>query len=328
MDFHSSNRGRITILVTIMILFLVSVYYSYAYVLAEEQVEKKERLLAYEHCGTFDYTFTIKDNVLYNEDTLQKGINCFTNIVDKLDVNYTSEMTFSDEAVCSSESRAYVDLYCDYWHKSEEITNVKSNDANLVTEFQIDFAEIVSFIEEVEENLSVHARIYNVDIRIPVDVKIEAMDQVINEKYEYVYTFEIESNVISPTDDEYEIITPGEISQTVTEIEKKSSLMKSGFVFLNIVLASSALLSYIYLKPDELSQQELIHNKAKKRFHDYMVDVYGQPPIFSQPKIPVSDLNEMARIAEGLNKPILHFIVQGSHKYFILTENVVYQFAA
>jgi len=328
MKFRPSYKGKMAILITFVILFLGSVYYSYEYVLAEEQEVKEERLLLYEHTGEFDYYFTMKDNRLYGEGVLEEGKCCFTKIVDKLYVNYTSEMTLSNDAMCCTEYRAFVDVHCEYWNITEEITSDNSNDGLIESSFEVDFGEIVEFIDGVEKELEVFSRVYYVDIRVPVDVKIEASSQTVNERYENICSFAIESEVIKPQEGEPDSKDVGEITRTITEVKTSSSAKKSGFVFLNIMLASGALLSYAYIKPHEISMQERLHKKAKKKFHDYMIDAYGQPPMFNLPVISVSNLGELARIAEGLNKPIMHFYINGMHKYYIMTENLVYQFSS
>jgi len=327
MKMQITHRGKTIILMIIVIIFLGSIYYSYSYVFAEEQVKEEKCLMTYKHTGTFEYFFTMDENTLYGESTLEKGKPCFTKVVDKLHMTYISKLEMPEGDVCCSNYNVYADIYCEFWDITEKLdVHIVSEEFDKV-QFTINFREIVSFIDSVEEELEVQAGRYYVKIRVPMGININAYSHLVSEQYEDTYTFLIESNVISPDDEQsYECTAVGNINETEIVTVESSNMLKSGFVFINFFLLAGALLSYVYIRPNKVTLSEQMHLHAKKKFQDYMIEVTSQPPKFENATIPVTSIEELARIAEGMNKPVLHFKANGYHKYYIITESVVYMY--
>ncbi|MEM3580180.1 MAG: DUF5305 family protein [Candidatus Bathyarchaeia archaeon] len=112
-------------------------------------------------------------------------------------------------------------------------------------------------------------------------------------------------------------------TETITHQEVVSQRYAS-YILVTTAFAGLAFSTLFYIRTKPKIEKPL--EKIIAPFKDLVVEALEAPKTLPQTTITVKDLSELAKIAEILAKPIVHVAEGQEHTFYIMDENIRYQF--
>jgi len=318
------------------IISALSIYYTHQLPTQETQTTT---LCSYKHTGTYNYVAELKPNLIYNKTTLTSEDNAtlYTAIVEYVNLTFTYAFTCNPEP-----ENIQVDHQTTIQVESPgrwpprtllpaEAEGMFQLSGNLNWTMQINSTKIRQFVEAIDKEIygTTRSTTYNINIKPKIHMVANVTTQTIDETFtpELTVTFQAEAekgNYI--TIENLNQIKPGRITETQqiplpnVQFQRTASYIATAAT--TIALAISAFL-YIRYKPAPPPTK--IIEKLTAPYKELIAKTTQKPPE-TKTTINMETLEDLAKIAETLARPILHATEAEEHTFYIIDNNTKYQY--
>jgi len=316
----------------------LSIYYTHQLPTYETQTET---LCTYQHTGTYNYVAELKPNIIYsNETTLTPGEGTlYTAIVDHINLTFTYAFACNPEPENSTlEHHIMIQLESPgKWAKT--LSDTEAEEAlklNGVVNFtmHVNCTKIREIVDNIDKETGTRSTTYNINVKPTIHVVANTTTENIDETFtpELAVSFKTEANKGNYIAIEnLKQTKPGEITKThrtpLTWVEYQRTGSYVATAATATCLAFSAFL-YVRYKPAVLptKQTEKLIKKLTDSYKELIAETTQKPPE-TKTTINMETLEDLAKTAEILARPILHATDGEDHVFYIVDNNTKYQYA-
>lgn len=309
------------------------------------EVGSKEGIM-YEGKGRFDYEVYLEPNKLYETDvlrsealpeaeppaspqTLGPGLLYFPEIISNIEASFSYQF-LCDRPISEQSQEAEVTVIIENpekWSKSLVVVPETNKVGSFTISFPIDIQYFTMVIDAIGQETGVHGSSYNIVIEANVDTVARTDLGMVNEVYTQTLSGKLEADTLT-FDEELSGSQSGSIGGTATPGASGEGGSRAPWI-IGLVIALLALgyfgWSQTRLSLAPVSAGEAEAARARKKYRQMMVDVEELPGVKpTETVIPLNSLDDLARIADDLVKPILHWVEEGRHSYCVIDSGVRY----
>jgi hypothetical protein len=298
---------------------------------------KTETLCTYQHSGIYDYTAKLKPNIIYNKTTLSPGEGIlYTAIVEYINLTFTyafnsnpepENIQVNHQTTIQIESPGRWPPRILQPAEAEEMFQLSEN---LNWTMQINSTKVRQFVEAIDKEIygTTRSTTYNINIKPEIHVTANITTQAIDE------TFTPELTVAFKTDAEkgnyiaiekLQQTKPGALTEThqipLLWVQDQRTASYIATASTTIALAISA---FLYIKNKPTPPPIKIIEKLTAPYKELIAKTTQKPPE-TKTTIETESLEDLAKIAEILARPILHTTTDKEHTFYIIDNNTKYQ---
>jgi hypothetical protein len=336
------TKGKLAILLAFFLLLtalsVVQVYSAHSQPVQEENVIT---LAKYEHVGTYNYVARLKPNQFYeNRLTLGPGEGVlYIRLVENIDVSFRYTFTCDRQANISTEYSMDMTFEApEKWAKSFNVASENSieltgRSAEFSEKLFIDLAWFDNLRRKIEEETGTSSSSYDLRIRPTIHTVAKTDVGTIDEVFspELVLTLKYraqEGDYIAVSG--LENRSSGALRRVeVVRHPEVASRRRVSYVMMAVSLVGLALtcvgLAMVGPPKPEKPVEEMV-----KPFREAVIEIAAEPS-HGGATVEMKSLEDLAVIAEGLGKPILHLRVPAKggevmHSFYVLDGQVRYEF--
>jgi hypothetical protein len=316
----------------------LSIYYTHQLPTHENQITT---LCRYQHTGTYQYVADLKPNLIYNKTTLTSEDNAtlYAAIVEYINLTFTyafnsnpqpENIQIDHQTTIQIESpgrwaRTLTDI------ESQEILQLNGN---LNWTIQINSTKIRQFVEAIDKEIygATRSTTYNINIKPKIHLTANITSQTIDE------AFTPELTVAFKTDNEKgNYIAIENLNQTklgkITEnqqipLPQVQTQRTTSQIATAITATALTISAFLYIKHKQPTPPTLTAEKRIKKLTDPYKELIAkttQKPPETKTTIETESLEDLAKIAEILARPIFHTTDGEEHTFYIIDNNTKYQ---
>jgi len=314
----------------------ISIYYTHQLPTSENRTTT---LCTYEHTGNYGYVAELRSNTIYNETTLHPGEGTlYTAIIDHINLTFTytfncnpqpSNNTINSEITTQLESP---EKWTRTLSNSEAQEILKLSHSSLNFSLQVNHTKIKKLVDSIDDEVGTHSWTYNVNINPIIHIVVNVTTETIEETFTPELTVAFNTGTEKGT-----YITIGNLNQTksgkLTEIgqislpwvQNQRALAYLATATTATVLAISAFVYHEYkpVAPPKKISEKLI-KKLMAPYKELIVETTQKPPE-TKTTIETETLEDLAKTAEILARPILHATDGKEHTFYIIDNNTKHQ---
>jgi hypothetical protein len=314
----------------------------------EGSEEGSKEGISYKGKGRFDYEVYLEPNKLYettvlrSEDppaaeppaspqTLGPGLPYyFPKIIDTIEASFSYQLS-CDRPISEQSEEVEVTAIIenpDNWSKTLVVVPRTRKEGSFTISFPIDIQYFTRVINAIEEETGVGGSSYNIKIETDVHTIAQTDLGEIDEVYAQTLGVKREGDILT-FDEELSQSQPGAMfGGAAIPGDSQESRSRTPWIICLVV----ALLALGYfgwsqtrLRLAPVSAGEAEAARAGKKYRQMMVDVKELPEVKpTETVVPLSSLDDLARIADDLVKPVLHWAEEGRHSYCVIDSGVRY----
>lgn len=303
---------------------------------------------SYEHRGNFDYTIRLKENSLYGTEVNTLGLTpyrpppvisrpagevYFPKIVDIMWANFSYRFNSSRPVTNLTEEVEITAVleFPDMWSKTFTLVEESQKSGDFTTYFPVDIKYFHTMTAIIREELGMGAAGHNLTIKAVVHTTADSEFGHIDE----VFTQTLEGKLGMTTitwSDELVKSQPRTIEGTriVSNPNVNRYRLWSPIVLAVIFLASFLVVWNAVRARPVVSRIERIEKeafRAKKKYKGVIVDVSELPPVgLRETIVPFGSVDELAKVADALLKPVLHQATAEKHIYCVIDGLIRYEY--
>lgn len=334
--FMFKNKIMISAIISVVMILssFILMIFSYGQPMVEE---KTFTLCNYVAKGKYDYLAYLHPNIVYdNASTLGHGEGVlFLKLVKDIDVNYTFTFTVSKPAVTVVTYDFELKLVSPTgWEKSLLMVpknEVESDSRVLFTaNFTLNLKNIFSIIDQIESETGTSSSAYNLFLTANVHVlsstDMGLIDLPFNHTLNVVFKYEVGGGHIAEiTNLNYR--KSGSITKKEILVHEDTKYrLYASFALLGIGVIGLASSTYFYFNNKKRMSRKSIKSVIKP-LKNYLIEV-KELPFKSRDvlSVEVRSIDDLAKIAEGLGKPVLLKKVNSKSAILRLIDgNVLYE---
>ena len=342
------TRTKSTILLLVFtILTLVSIITVYS----ASQIPLEEKttvvLCNYQHTATYDYTAILQPNIIYNQSTLKPGEGTiYTRITDQINTS----LTYSFESTLP----ANVTVQCDTTQAlraaglTKQLSKTPTNKINTTgtsTEITVnnikplEINTVKTLVNSISQEAGISITQYDIIINATIHIKANTAKGIIDETFTPSLTFSFKSGIgtgqlIAPSDLQH--TKTGSITETQTIRQDTFGPWVTDSVTLYLIslllstVSFSGLAYSIYAfrrtKPSIPVKQERFIEDIVEPYEYIIAKTNEEPSYKGQTPIAIESLEDLAKIADILGKPILHAQKPPkTHVFYLIDGTTIYR---
>jgi hypothetical protein len=300
-----------------ILLLGVSAFGVYETFKTPTEVEGYIPLLNYEHMGRFYYTVHLKPSILFDTTQLGPGQVYFAKLIEEIHLNFSYQF-IADKPIgeVSEEYEITATLESPgMWEKHFVLVPKTKATGNFIARLSVPISQYSELIEAIERETGISGGSYDLTIKAKVH-SIAQMDYgVIDEVFEQALTMHLERGLIR-VDEDLKESKSGSIGETVVvsspEVRTFRTLSIIGMIIALIISTYLLSMYVVFRKRKPMPLKEL--RKVKKKC--LVVETKSPPPLMEgQTVVRLSTLEDLARVAEEMFRPVIHGIEKGKHIY-------------
>ncbi|MFA9399086.1 MAG: DUF5305 family protein [Clostridiaceae bacterium] len=330
---------RIGILASITVLFLTMLVVLIITIKDHKYVEKTYPVYSYENSAKINYNVAMLSNNIYKQAIIGEDETYLTNYVDKINTSLNYDFSGDDVADVAGTYSVSANIQGslgsesslkDIWNKEYTLKdktdfNFKDSKGTIKFDLPIDFRTLNQAAVDINNEsklafTSILRITYNVDIEGVTDKgnikeKLSPYIEIpLNSSY-----FEIQGNKTAMNEGAIE-----EETSTLTPLKLKKILFLCFAIF--ILMAA---LAFVMIKTKVKITDDFIKKEMKKIFKlhgNRIVTLLEKESFTYETKIKVATMDDLVRVCDELEKPILHYKFQGkeNNKFFVLENEMIY----
>ena len=337
---HRLNRVKVGKLAKILLIVFVcltvisalSIYYTHQLPTYET---KTTTLCTYQHSGTYDYVAELKPNIIYgNKTTLTPGEGTlYTAIVDHINITFTYVFDSNPKPENSTlEHQIMIQLESPgKWTKTlsdAEAQETLKLTSSLNFTMQVNCTRVKELVDNIDKETGARSTTYNINIKpaihVVANVTAETKDEIFTPELTVAFKTEAEKgNYIAI--EKLNQTKPGALTEThqipLPEVEFQRTTSYVTTASTTIALTISAFL-YIRYKPAPPPTKMIEKLTAP---YKELIAKTTKPAPETKTTIEMETLEDLAKIAEILARPILHTTEAKEHTFYIIDNNTKYQ---
>ena len=312
--------------------------------------EGSQEGIRYEARGRFDYEVSLEPNQLYETDvlrsedppvaappaepqappqTLGPGLLYFPRIISNIRASLSYQF-LCDRPISQQSQEVKVTVIIenpDKWSRSLVVLPKTNKAGSFTISFPIDIEYFKMVIDAIGQETGVRGTSHNIVIK--ADVRTVARTDVgtINEVYTQTLTGQLDGDTLT-FDEELSGSESGSIGGAALPGASGEGGSRAPWI-IGLVIALLALAYFgwsqtqLGLAPVSAGAAEAA--RAGKKYRQMMVDVEELPGVRpTETVIPLNSLDDLARVADDLVKPVLHQAERGRHTYCVIDGGVRY----
>ncbi|MEM3069198.1 MAG: DUF5305 family protein [Nitrososphaerales archaeon] len=325
------TRKKITALLIILsvltLISIISTYYTY-----QQPIYKTTVLGTYQHDGKYDYIAQLKPNIIYNTTTLtpkDDGI-LYTNIVSYINITFTYTFTSNPEPTnLTLQHQVSVQLESPgRWARNLTVIETQeilqlTDDLNFT--IQVKPNDIAQLKEKIDNETGISSTNYRINIRPTIHITANTTASTIEDTFNPQLTVAF---VEDPALGRYIAIWP--LKTSIEKIIQTEQVLQPGVANLRIAsiifaIASASGLTiatgfYIKTKPKGKTIAKII-----APYKEIMAETTQKPPETNM-TIEMKTLEDLAKVADTLNKPILYLKEEKENTFYVIDGQTTYQY--
>ena len=320
--------------------------------------------VSYEHQGEFDYAIRLKDNLLFGPVTLRPGEaseepadvevpeplgqvitsepaperppealpvdgSYSRDDLERIDVTFGFPFEAEPEASSVSQTVEISGVLAGRgWTEPLALLPETTFSEDLSATFALDAPLLFAMIEASDREHQVTADTNELSITATVHTFAETAFGPIEKKLQYPLTIAFRGSAVSfPEIEPRELAST--IQETITKENPSASAARTGASGLaGLVAVALAFVGYGYIEArrQKMTELELEAYLAKRKYREMLVDVDTLPEVKDGVLVRLASIEELAKGAEALLKPILHVAAPDRHVYFVIDGNTMYRY--
>jgi hypothetical protein len=317
------------------IISALSIYYTHQLPTQETQTTT---LCSYKHTGTYQYVAELKPNLIYNKTTLMSKDNAtlYTAIVEYVNLTFTYAFTCNPEPEnIQVDHQTTIQVESPGRWPPRTLSLIEAEEmlqlsGNLNWTMQINGTKIRQFVEAIDKEIygTTRSTTYNINIKPKIRLVANATTQTIDETFtpQLTVAFKTEAekgNYIAI--ENLRQTKPGALTEThqipLPWVQDQRTASYIATASTTIALAISAFL-YVRHKPPAPPTKTI--EKLTAPYKELIAKTTQKPPE-TKTTIETETLEDLAKIAEILARPILHTTEAKEHTFYIIDNNTKYQ---
>jgi hypothetical protein len=313
------------------VISFLSIYYTHQLPTYETQTTT---LFTYQHVGKYDYIAELKPNIIYNKTTLTPGEGTlYTAIVNQINLTFTYAFTSNPEPENSTiEHNIIIQLESPgKWTKTlsdAEAQEMLKLSSSLNFTMQVNCTKIRELVDSIDKETGTRSTTYNINIKPAIHVVANVTTETIDENFtpELTVGFKTEA-------EKGNYIAIENLQQT-----KPSALTKTQSIYLQWVenqragsyiataatTAALAISAFLYIKTKPPTTPTKIIEKLTAPYKELIAKT-TKPAPETKTTIELETLEDLAKTAEILARPILHATDGKEHTFYVIDNNTKYQ---
>jgi len=302
--------------------------------------------ISYKGKGRFDYEVYLEPNKLYetavlrseappvaepppSPQTLGPGLLYFPRIIKNIKASFSYQF-LCDRPISEQSQEVEVTAVIENpenWSKSLVVVPKTNEVGSFTISFPIDINYFETVIDAIEQETGVRGSSYNIVIKADIHTVAHTSLGTINEIYTQTLSVKLGANTLT-FGKELSRSKSGSIGEAATPRASEEGGSRAPWI-IGLVIALLALgyfgwcQTQLRLAPVTAGEAEAA--RARKKYRQMMVDVEELPGVKpTETVIPLNSLDDLARIADDLVKPILHWAEEGRHSYCVIDSGVRY----
>jgi len=302
--------------------------------------------ISYKGKGRFDYEVYLEPNKLYetavlrseappvaepppSPQTLGPGLLYFPRIIKNIKASFSYQF-LCDRPISEQSQEVEVTAVIENpenWSKSLVVVPKTNEVGSFTISFPIDINYFETVIDAIEQETGVRGSSYNIVIKADIHTVAHTSLGTINEVYTQTLSVKLGANTLT-FGKELSRSKSGSIGEAATPGASEEGGSRAPWI-IGLVIALLALgyfgwcQTQLRLAPATAGEAEAA--RARKKYRQMMVDVEELPGVKpTETVIPLNSLDDLARIADDLVKPILHWAEEGRHSYCVIDSGVRY----
>ncbi|MCP8316096.1 MAG: hypothetical protein H3Z52_09555 [archaeon] len=314
------------IFTVLTLVSITSVYYTY-----QQPLYQTTTLGTCQHEGIYDYIAQLKPNIIYNKTTLTPDEGTlYTNIVNYINITFTYTFTSTPKPTNQTvQHQISVQLESPgKWARdfttieTQEILQL-TNDLNFT--LQINPTKIAEIVGQIDNETGISSANYRINIRPTIHIIANVTASIIEDTFNPQLTIAFVQDSASGR---YIAIWP-----LKTRIEKTTGTeqilqpwvanLRIASIMFAIASASGLTIAtglYIKTRPKEKSMAKIM-----APYKEIIAETTQKPPE-TNITINVKTLEDLAKIADTLTKPVLYLKEEKDHNFYVIDDQITYQY--
>ena len=291
-------------------------------------------LLTYTQTATYDYTATLSSNTIYNKTTLHPGEGpLYTAIIEEIQITFEYEFTSHPQATnATTNPNITIDIESpEKWTRrlsEEEANELLQFNGSLGFSMTLNHTMIGEFIKVIEEEVGLRANTYNINVKSEIHQTATIMGRDIQETIAPQLTISFitggdKGNHISI--ENLHQTKQGQITETTQIYNEKLEGQRSDATAFTVISAISLIATtaiYIQRRPKTPKKPKPIQ-KLIAPYRELITET-TEPPPDTPNTININTLEDLAKTAEILARPILHHQEDTQHTFYIIDQDTKY----
>lgn len=291
-------------------------------------------LCTYTQTVTYDYVATLSSNTFYNKTTLRPGEGLlYSAIVELINITCNYEFTSSPQAmnaVTNPEITLEIESP-DKWTRrfsEEEAIELLQFKGSLGFSMTLNHTMIGEFINVIEEEVGLRANTYNLNVKSEIQQTATIIGRYIHETITPQLTISFitggdQGNIINI--ENLHQTKQGQITETFQIFNEQLESRRrdaTAFTIISTICLVATTALYLQRRPKMPKEKSL--EKIISPYRELITETTEKPP--ETPKtINISTLEDLAKTAEILARPILHTEEGPEHTFYIIDADTKYQ---
>ena len=315
-----------------------AIYHAYQLPIYETQINT---ICSYQHNGTYNYVAKLKPNFIYNKTTLNPGEGTlYTAIVEYVNLTFNYAFTCdpkSENITLNHEIEIQIESPGRWLRTLQptEAQEILKITGNLNWTMQVNSTKIRQLVEAIDKEIYgiTRSTTYNINIKPKIHVTANINTQTIDETFtpELTIAFKTEAekgNYIAI--EKLNQTKQSKITETrqipLLQVQTQRTISQIATAITATALTISA---FLYIKYKPPSPPTITAEKRLKKLTDPYKELIAkttQKPPKTETTIEVESIEDLAKIAEILARPILHATEAEEHIFYIIDNDTKYQF--
>lgn len=313
---------------------IISVFYTHQLPLYETKINT---IATYRHTEYYSYLAKLKPNTFYNKTILRpKEGPLYTAIVDY--VNITSKYSFiSSPPPKNATMKTNVEIEIespDKWTRTlseDEVLDLLEFSGSQDFKITVNRTKIFKYVSRIDDEVGIRSTSYNLNVKPLIHCSAIIAATQIEETFTPTLTISFITdgdigNYISI--EELFQTKDGKLTETskiyLEWVEKQRKIAYASTVITSILLSGSAVL-YTQRRPKAPQKKPI--EKVISPYKDLITDTTERPPE-TKNTIRINTIEDLAKTAEILAKPILHTQEDQDHVFYVIDGNTKYLYTA
>jgi hypothetical protein len=339
---HKFNIAKLTKISLIIFAILTAtsafaIYHTHQLPTYETQINT---LCSYQHNGTYNYVAKLKPNLIYNKTTLNPDEGTlYTAIVEYINLTFNYAFTCNpqpENTAINHQTEIQIESPGKWLRTLQptEAQEILEITGNLNWTMQINNTKVEQLVEAIDKEIygTTRSTTYNVNIKPEIHVAANITEQTIDE------TFTPELTVAFKTDAEKgNYIAIENLSQTepraITEthqipLPEVQNQRTASYTAAAITASALAVSAFLFIKHKQPTPPAKAAEKSIRKLTDPYKELIAkttQKPPETKTTIETESLEDLAKIAEILARPIFYTTEGEEHTFYIIDDDTKYQ---
>ncbi|MHC1601465.1 MAG: DUF5305 family protein [Candidatus Nezhaarchaeales archaeon] len=323
-----SVKPLIILFSALLILSLTAVVFTHQMPL---ELEVERDIASYKQKATYTCTAELRPNIIYETTVLALKDKVFLKLVKNIDIAFT--YNFEPSPLSESSSIVYgLELTVGspgLWSKSFTIQEpIKLNTTKFTYNMSLDMAWVKALIANITREIGVYSSKFEIIVTMNIYLSASLANRSITRQFTPILKFSLDyGNGIMTISG-----LTHEDSSTITEIDKREAYLQvfgtmvkvsdARMASQSISIASVAALGFLlFIARPKLGEQDKLKALTKK-YSDIIIDVEEPPK--TQSSIRVKSLKDLIKIAQGMERPVLHIDGDKADEFYVVSGLDVY----